>query len=151
MTSVLVINVDLGPLHRVSLRHAIRMLCRRVAEVHESEPDIRYAPFGGLPKVIKLVRYVYAKWRHTSGPSWSRRGILARDNRKCGYCGVSGAYTIDHVTPQSRGGKSTWLNTVTACNRCNQRKGDRTPQEAGMTLLVQLTAPTWASALPAFA
>jgi hypothetical protein len=38
---VLVLNADLGPLHRVSLRHAIRMLCRQVAVVHEAEPDIR--------------------------------------------------------------------------------------------------------------
>ena len=41
MEHVLVLNADPGPLHRVSLRHAIRMLCRQVAVVHEAEPDIR--------------------------------------------------------------------------------------------------------------
>jgi hypothetical protein len=39
VTAVLVLNADLGPLHRVSLRHALRMLFRQVAEVHEAEPD----------------------------------------------------------------------------------------------------------------
>ncbi len=36
MTAVLVLNAHLGPLHRVTLRHAIRMLARQVAEVHEA-------------------------------------------------------------------------------------------------------------------
>lgn len=148
MSSVLVLNADLGPLHRVSLRHAIRMLCRKVAEVEEVEPDVRYAPFGGLPTVVRLLRYVVTKWRYTTGPSWSRRGVLARDSRRCGYCGGHGT-TIDHVVPQSRGGRSIWSNTVAACNSCNQRKMDRTPEEAGMTLRHKLYAPTWAVALPA--
>jgi hypothetical protein len=43
--AVLVLNADLGPLHRVSLRHAIRMLCRQVAVVHEAEPDIQLGVF----------------------------------------------------------------------------------------------------------
>lgn len=147
MTSVLVLNADLGPLHRVSLRHAIRMLCRRVAEIQEAEPDIRYATFGGLPTVVRLLRYVTTKWRYTTGPLWSRRGVMARDNRHCAYCPGT-ATTVDHVTPRSRGGRSTWLNTVACCYNCNQKKGDRTPAEAGMVLRIQPTAPTWAGALP---
>lgn len=42
--------------------------------------------------------------------------------------------TVDHIQPKSRGGKSTWLNLVACCVRCNQRKRDRTPDEAGMPL-----------------
>jgi len=147
--SVLVLNADLGPLHRVSLRHAIRMLCRNVAEVQEAEPDIRYNKFGGLPTVVRLVRYIVTKWRYATGPMWSRRGVLGRDNRTCGYCGGH-ATTIDHVTPRARGGKSTWVNTVAACNGCNQKKGDRTPSEAGFILHHKPAAPSWATALPAF-
>lgn len=145
--SVLVLNADFGPLHRVSLRHAIRMLCRQVAEVHETEPDIRYSPFGGLPTIVRLLRYIVPKWRYNTGPLWSRRGVMTRDNRCCAYCSKA-AFTIDHVVPQSRGGKSTWANTVAACESCNQRKGDRTPAEAGMTLRVTPVAPTWATLLP---
>ena len=144
MQAVLVLNADLGPLHRVSLRHAIRMLCRGVAEVHEAEPDIRYGPWG-MPKVVKLVKYIVTKWRYTAGPSWSRAGVLRRDSFTCGYCRSHVGITVDHIVPTSKGGKNTWTNTVASCDSCNQRKGDRTPQEAGMTLLIKPQAPTWAT------
>lgn len=144
--SVLVVNADLTPLHRVSLRHAVRMLCRQVAEIEESEPDIRFGIWP-MPKIVRLLRYVVTKWRFTDGPAWSRFGVLNRDSRKCGYCGGRGT-TVDHVVPQARGGKSTWVNTVAACNACNQRKADRTPAEAGMTLLFKPHAPSWATMLP---
>ncbi len=143
MQAVLVLNADLGPLHRVSLRHAIRMLCRKVAEVHESEPDIWLGPFP-MPRTVRLVQYVVTKWRYSAGPAWSRPGVLARDNKVCGYCGSHNGRTVDHVTPTSRGGRNSWQNTVACCDPCNQRKGDRTPAEAGMVLRFKPYAPTWA-------
>jgi 5-methylcytosine-specific restriction endonuclease McrA len=142
VSDVLVINADLGPLHRVSLKHAIRMLVRQVAELHEHEPD-RLIGIFPMPRVVRLVKYVYTKWRHTAGPTWTRAGVLERDNKTCGYCGKQ-ASTVDHILPRSRGGRNAWKNTVAACDRCNQRKADRTPAEAGMALLVTPSAPTWA-------
>ncbi len=143
MEHVLVLNADLGPLHRVSLHHAIRMLCRQVAVVHEAEPDSRIGAFP-WPKVLRLVQYVVTKWRYTSTPSWSRSGVLVRDGRRCAYCGGA-ATTIDHVLPRSRGGRDSWTNTVAACSGCNQRKGDRTPAEARMPLRSTPRAPSWAA------
>jgi 5-methylcytosine-specific restriction endonuclease McrA len=140
--AVLVLNADLGPLHRVSLRHAIRMLCRQVAVVHEAEPDIHIGIFP-VPRAVRLVQYLVTKWRYTSGPAWSRRGVISRDGGRCAYC-LGPATTVDHVLPSSRGGRNTWLNTVAACGGCNQRKGDRTPAEAGMRLRIEPTSPTWA-------
>jgi 5-methylcytosine-specific restriction endonuclease McrA len=140
---VLVLNTDWQPLHRVGLRHALRMLWRQVAEVHEAEPD-RMIGIWPMPKVVRLVTYVVTKWRHQRGPRWSRAGVLDRDRRCCGYCGRS-ASTIDHILPVSRGGRSTWTNTAAACGSCNQRKADRTPAEAGMRLRVTPFTPTWAS------
>jgi 5-methylcytosine-specific restriction endonuclease McrA len=144
--AVLVLNADLGPLHRVSLKHAIRMLLRQVAEVHEAVPD-RLIGVYPVPRVVRLVHYVVTKWRFSKGPAWSRSGVRARDGHRCAYCGAS-ATTIDHVLPRSRGGRNTWLNTVAACGGCNQRKGDRTPAEAGMRLRVTPAVPTWASLAP---
>jgi 5-methylcytosine-specific restriction endonuclease McrA len=141
--AVLVLNADLGPLHRVSLRHAIRMLCREVAVVHESDPEDRIGPYP-RPRIVRLVQYVVTKWRYSAGPAWSRQGVHNRDGRRCGYCGAP-ATTVDHVHPQSRGGRNTWNNTVAACDACNQRKGDRTLAEAGMVLRAQPYAPTWAT------
>jgi 5-methylcytosine-specific restriction endonuclease McrA len=143
VSDVLVLNADLGPLGRVSLRHAVRMLFREVAEVHEAHPD-RLIGVYPVPRVVRLVRYVVTKWRYSTGPGWSRPGVLNRDGRRCGYC-AGPATTVDHVLPRSRGGKNTWQNTVAACDGCNQRKADRIPGEAGMVLRVQPYAPTWAA------
>jgi 5-methylcytosine-specific restriction endonuclease McrA len=142
MSVVLVLNADCGPLHRVSLRHAIRMLFREVAVVHEAQPEARIGIYP-IPTVVRLVSYVVTRWRHSRGPAWSRAGVLVRDGRRCGYCGGA-ASTIDHVRPRSRGGGNEWTNTVAACGRCNNRKGDRTPSEARMPLLRTPFAPGWA-------
>lgn len=142
MADVLVLNADFEPLHRVSLRHAVRMLVRQVAEIEDGHLDRMIGIFP-MPTVVRLVRYVVTKWRHATGPAWSRPGVLKRDNHQCGYCGRT-ATTVDHVLPRSRGGTNAWTNTVASCYRCNQRKADRTPQEAGMKLLAQPAAPTWA-------
>jgi hypothetical protein len=53
--TVLVINADLGPLHRVSLRHAVRMLIRCVAEIHDAQPD-RLIGVYPMPTAVRLVR-----------------------------------------------------------------------------------------------
>lgn len=143
VASVLVVNADLGPLHRVSLRKALRMLWRKIAVVHEeADPKVRIGPYP-MPKVLRLITYVVPKWRYTKGPAWSKAGVLVRDNRRCGYC-RDPADTIDHIQPSSRGGTNAWTNTVACCYPCNQRKGDRTPAEAGMRLLVTPVIPTWA-------
>jgi hypothetical protein len=140
---VLVVNADLGPLHRVSVKHAIRMLLRQVAEIHEAEPD-RLIGIYPMPRVVRLVQYVVTRWRYSAGPAWSRQGVISRDQGSCGYCGGR-ASTVDHILPRSRGGKNTWKNTVAACGPCNQRKGDRTPAEARMPLRTTPQAPSWAA------
>jgi 5-methylcytosine-specific restriction endonuclease McrA len=145
MSVVLVLNADCGPLHRVSVRHAVRMLFREVAVVHEARPDARIGVYP-IPTVVRLVSYVVTRWRRSRGPAWSRAGVLARDGRCCAFCGGA-ASTVDHVLPRSRGGGNTWENTVAACATCNGRKGDRTPAEARMPLRRTPVAPTWAAHL----
>lgn len=73
-----------------------------------------------------------------------RRNIFLRDRNQCQYCGKvlpKQELTIDHVIPRSRGGKDSWDNLVLACLQCNLKKGNRTPEEAGMKLLRKPTAP----------
>ena len=138
--AIVVLNADCSVLHAVDLRHAVAMLVRQVAVVHESLDDRTYGPFP-YPKVLRLVRYVSMAWRYrrTDGPPCTKEGIKARDGR-CVYCGGK-AETVDHVLPRSRGGRSTWLNLVAACFTCNHRKADRTPAEAGMKLRVTPYVP----------
>lgn len=139
--AVVVLNADLDVLHRVSLHKAIRMLFRQVAVIHEEVPGRRIGPYP-MPRVLRLITYVVTKWRYTRGPTWSKHGVLVRDGRRCGYCNAT-ATTIDHVHPASRGGTNAWTNTVACCLGCNQKKGDRTPTEAGMTLRITPAAPSW--------
>lgn len=71
-------------------------------------------------------------------PSVCNRLLFRRDAYLCMYCGdtfAPEALTRDHIIPRSRGGKEIWTNLVSACRRCNQRKGNRTPEEASMPLL----------------
>jgi 5-methylcytosine-specific restriction endonuclease McrA len=64
----------------------------------------------------------------------SRKNVLRRDGQRCQYCGNRDSLTVDHVYPKSRGGPDTWENLVAACVPCNNRKGNRTPDEANMKL-----------------
>lgn len=137
MADVLVLNASYEPLQRVSLRHAIKMLVREVAVVEESDEGT-FGPFP-VPKVLRLVRYVVTSWMHRRSTLCTKSAIKARD-RQCAYCGGH-AETVDHIIPRSRGGTLTWDNAVAACMRCNHRKADRTPDEAGMVLLLTPTRP----------
>jgi 5-methylcytosine-specific restriction endonuclease McrA len=71
-------------------------------------------------------------------PTILRRVVLERDDFTCRYCGCRFApvsLDVDHVIPVRRGGVTDEDNLVTACRSCNRRKGERTPDQAGLTLL----------------
>lgn len=138
--NVTVLNADLTVLHTVSLNHAIRMMVRGVAELHESADE-----FIGTyirPVSVRLVKYVVTTWRYQRQPKWSKNGVLRRDNFRCAFCSGKAA-TIDHIKPRSRGGKNTWKNTIAACSPCNNKKADRTPEQANMPLLFAAKVPDW--------
>ncbi len=85
-----------------------------------------------LPAVIVLNRYIKFRFSHMS---CNRANVLWRDDYRCQYCGNvfnTEKLTLDHIMPKSRGGENSWENLVTACKKCNQRKGDKTPSESGM-------------------
>ncbi|SMO57483.1 TIGR02646 family protein [Balnearium lithotrophicum] len=92
------------------------------------------------PLVIKIP-VLFRHWQ--SSPT--RRALFIRDNFTCAYCGKTvkdNEATVDHLVPKSRGGKWEWENLVTSCSECNQRKGNRTPKEAGMELLFKPKRPS---------
>jgi len=85
-----------------------------------------------LPSVIVLKNLVKYRIKNLH---CTRENILNRDKHTCQYCGSQprgNELTLDHIIPKSRGGKNTWENLVSACKKCNQKKGSRTPREAGM-------------------
>ena len=88
-----------------------------------------------LPSVIALKRIVKF---HFTTVACKRANVIWRDENQCQYCAnyfPTDKLTIDHIMPSSRGGGDTWLNLATACKKCNQKKGNKTPEEAGMALI----------------
>ncbi len=84
---------------------------------------------------------------------FSRVNVYTRDGFRCQYCGerkVTKELNYDHVVPRAKGGKTTWENIVSSCYACNDRKGGRTPEEAGMTLLKKPVAPKTLPLAPSF-
>lgn len=76
--------------------------------------------------------------RKHRAPALNNRELFRRDRHMCGYCGhVFGdaKLTRDHIQPKSRGGKDIWMNVVTCCAKCNQKKDDKTLAESGLQLL----------------
>ncbi|MFB7632443.1 HNH endonuclease [Streptomyces sp. NPDC056149] len=149
MRETLVLNASFEPLATVSLRRAVVLVMQDKAVVEHAHPGLRVRAASvdvPVPQVIRLSRYVRVPFRRRA--PWSRRGVLARDQHRCAYCGRR-ATTVDHVVPRSHGGGDTWLNTVASCREDNHRKADRTPEQAGMRLLRKPFEPTPADALVA--
>ena len=128
---VLVLNNNYMPINICSWRRAIVLLLKERAESLEQSQHVIHARYV-LPYVIRLFRYVPLPYNDIV---MSRKNILLRDNFRCQYCGKNGNLTLDHVIPKSRGGRDHWENVVVSCVRCNNRKGDKTPEEAGLRLL----------------
>ena len=86
----------------------------------------------------RIIRYLYYDKMFLKKIKFTRRNIFARDEFTCQYCGKKyrlEELQLEHVVPKSKGGKSTWANTVCACHSCNTEKRNRTPEEAGMKLI----------------
>jgi len=141
-----VLNATYEPLSIVSVRRAVVLLLKEKAEIVEAAEAVLRSEHITLPVplVIRLVTYVPVPRR--LGLPVTRRTVLARDRYTCQYCGSQPGkahLTVDHVVPRSRGGKTVWENVVIACGLCNRRKGDRTPEEAGMRLLSRPSRPRY--------
>ncbi|AOG02824.1 HNH endonuclease [Bosea sp. RAC05] len=143
----LVLNADCRPLSYTPLslwgwEDAVKaVLLDRVSVMAEYDEVVRSPSFEmRLPSVILLRQYVDMNRR----AAFSRFNLSLRDGFACAYCGDKNDLTFDHVHPRSRGGPLTFENIVLACMPCNGKKGNRTPEEAGMTLRVKPYAPTQA-------
>jgi len=161
-SSVLVLNRNYMPIRVINVRRAFSLLFRRLAEVihieagqytsydftdwcelsllaREFEPDahdwVRTVRFDvAVPRIIRLALYDRLPKQSVK---FNRRNIYARDGNHCQYCGrrfPTSELSLDHVTPRSQGGRSSWENIVCACLNCNIKKGGRTPDQAGMQL-----------------
>lgn len=136
-TPVLVLNATYEPINVCAARRAIVLVLKGVASTEE-ESRLHFHSSSRayrVPSVIRLLEYRRIPFQ---GRALSRKNILMRDRNTCQFCYrifPAGELTLDHIIPRSRGGESTWENLVACCHPCNNRKGDRLPEEAGMKLL----------------
>ena len=132
----LLLNTTYEPLRIVSWRRAVVLSFVDKVEVLDVHPCSIHSVTRSmaLPAVLRLRHRAPLRVRDVP---FSRTNVYARDALTCQYCGDRLAphlLSYDHVLPRTRGGRTDWTNVVTCCIPCNRRKGDRTPEEAGMRL-----------------
>lgn len=140
-SEVLVLNQDYQPLSVCSVQRSVKLVFLDKAELLHDNPDFVLRTVDdeySYPSVIRLRRYIRIPYARIS---LSRRNIMKRDHHTCQYCGIKSDLTLDHIMPKSRGGRDRWENLVTACNTCNVKKGNRTPDEANMPLKIKPYRP----------
>jgi 5-methylcytosine-specific restriction endonuclease McrA len=140
VSGALVLNATYEPLCVVPLRRAVVLVLAEKAIIVEAGEQVMRSERTSIqvPTVVRLSHYVRVPYRREV--PLTRRAVLDRDGHLCAYCGMR-ADTIDHVRPRSRGGVHAWTNVVSACARCNHRKGDRLLTELGWHLATNPTQP----------
>ena len=166
---VLVLNKHYMAIRVVSVRRAISLLYRELAEVisvddgaynnytfdswlEVSELRQQFEPHShdwihtvrltiAVPRIVRLLFYDNLP---RGSVTFNRRNIYARDGNRCQYCGKrfsTSELSLDHIVPRSQGGKATWTNIVCACVKCNVKKGGRPPAQAHMKLISKPVKP----------
>ncbi|MFN2147737.1 MAG: HNH endonuclease [Anaerolineales bacterium] len=131
---VLVLNANYEPLNVCSTRRAINLYLSGKAEMLLNGRGYIYTVRERFPRP-SVIRLGYMVKRPYPRVRLSKREIFRRDHFTCQYCGAQTKHlTLDHVVPRHRGGEYSWFNLVTACQKCNLRKGGRTLEDASMTL-----------------
>ena len=149
--SCLALNASYEPLTIVPARRAVRLVLDGKAEILEEDRTQVFRSMRDVlpcPAVIRLVRYVHVP--HRFRRQVTNTFLFARDDYTCQYCGTHRSelrgrefLTRDHILPLSRGGENVWENVVTACSRCNNRKGSRVPSEVGLEPLCTPREPNY--------
>ncbi|KPK81473.1 MAG: HNH endonuclease [Gemmatimonas sp. SM23_52] len=145
----LTLNASYEPLTIVPVQRALRLIIDHKAEALEVDTSRSFRSERLVlpaPVVIRLVRYVHVPRRFRRHVT--NTFLFARDHYTCQYCGRHRRalghrefLTRDHLLPLCRGGDNTWDNVITACTRCNHKKGNQTPREAHMKPLSTAREP----------
>ena len=141
----LVLDRRFTPVARVSWTRALTLLWLGKVEVLEEYQDWTVRSVRLELRVPSVVRFLRAALGGGRSLRFSGENVYARDHGRCQYCGERVSRreaTYDHVVPRAQGGRTHWENIVIACLFCNQRKGGRTPAQAGMRLRAAPLRPT---------
>ena len=146
MHQVMVLNNDYSFMSFMSLKKALRLIYLGKAEpLAHSGTTNSFSGFMQTPLILRLLKLIRAVFKREV--PYSKGGVFTRDDNTCQYCGKltdmrNNKPTIDHIVPQSKGGKSTWDNCVCACKECNATKADKSLRESGMFLKRKPYQPT---------
>jgi 5-methylcytosine-specific restriction endonuclease McrA len=149
MMRTLVLDSTYFPVRIVTWQKAMILLFTGRAEMVTEYSDKKIQGVGScfsLPKILRL----YARHKSDRKVRFSRHNIFWRDSNTCQYCHhifLPSKLTLDHVLPQSRGGKTSWENVVSACAPCNTKKSNKLPHEANMKLKKKPIRPKWSPQL----
>jgi len=141
--NVLLLNQDYSPISLCNTERAFILVYLNKAELiaEDTSQQLRSVSQSfSSPTIVRLMQYARTPFRHVQ---LNKYNIFRRDNHTCQYCGSKNQLTLDHIIPKSRGGDSSWLNLITACTSCNNKKGNKTPKEANMKLLTQPHKPSY--------
>lgn len=133
---VLVLNQNFEPLSVCGVKRAVILMYLGKAEIIETvdgyvlRSERQEIP---VPSIVRLDYYVKVPGKRIM---LTRKNILKRDGSRCQYCGKKeGSMTVDHIVPKIYGGEDTWENLVCACPDCNNKKGHKLPEQAGLRLI----------------
>jgi 5-methylcytosine-specific restriction endonuclease McrA len=141
--SCIVLNGDYSYLCTVGWKRAINLVLSEKVKVLKYSDQVIHCVEKTFqaPAVVLLIRIVRMVYRRQV--PYSKKNVLVRDGFRCVYCGAeSKRLTIDHVIPRFSGGRTEFENCVACCKECNDKKGPRTPRQAGMTLRKRPFHPT---------
>lgn len=143
MVKCIVLNGDFTFLNTVSWRRAVALVMKGKSEVLKYADECINCADGSkfpIPVVIKLIKVIRLIYR--AHVPYTKKNVIIRDNYRCVYCGSTENLTVDHILPTSRGGKTCFENCVASCQKCNNKKNNRTPSEAKMFMSKRPHAPT---------
>ncbi|WNJ21453.1 HNH endonuclease [Pontibacter sp. G13] len=148
--SVLVLNSDYQAIGVCSVERAFILMLLSKAEMLSDHPEKRLRTVSKdfvYPSIIRLYKYVHFPYKRVN---LSRHNVFKRDGYRCVYCGTKEDLTIDHVIPKSSGGRDTWDNLVTACQKCNSKKGSLPLEQTDLTMRHEPFRPSFVMFLGKF-
>lgn len=138
MSDTLVLSQSFEPVGHIDWQRAITLLYEKKVEVVENYDDWKVRSVSLEMHVPLVIRHITGMKRRKRAVKFSRENVYNRDKGHCQYCGIfvpRDSFTYDHVIPRVQGGHTRWENVVICCTPCNQKKGGKRPEEAGMKLL----------------
>lgn len=142
----LVIDSAMQPVDVVDWQRAILLVLTNKAKVLDEYDNVLIRSASQAYKLPSILMLMTSKAYRTKEVNFSRKGVFYRDDFTCGYCEKkfkAADLTLDHIIPVCQGGNKSWENIVSACHKCNMKKGGRTPAQAKMPLKVKVYKPNW--------